>query len=93
MERGIFVNIKNRELLFSLIGSAISGKAVSSEYTGEFSSDVAKNIISVAKNHDIVQLLSAAIQKNPFVCKDNEIYSYLQKQTFQVVFRYEQLNY
>lgn len=87
------MNTKSREMMFSLISSAICGNVLQEEIKNDFSPETVSEIISVAKRHDVLQMISNGIEKTSLVPQGSSLHSELQKHTFSVVFRYEQLNF
>lgn len=83
----------NEKLMFSLISSAICGIDFPDEMKNTLSPEIVNDIVTVAKKHDVLQMISGGILNNSLVAPGSPVFSELQKHTFGVVFRYEQLNF
>ncbi len=80
---------KTIKLMFSLIGSAISGNLLSDEEKGLISEETVSEIITISNRHDIAHLVIYSLDKNSLLPNDKEI----KNEMFKAIYRYERMNF
>lgn len=82
-----------REVLFSLLRSAICGDPISNELKDVCSQELLNSVCKLAKKHDMAHLIAYATAKNGIETGDAELCKWLEKKQFQAVYRHEQSEY
>lgn len=85
--------METTKLFFELIRCAIKGDELSSQAVECLSNEQLISLFALAKEHDVVPMISYALCKNKLVQNNGEIYqNFINEQNFAVL-RYENINY
>ena len=79
---------QDTKIFFSILRSAISGEPMTESEKSAFPIELVPEFFSLAKSHDITQILAVGIEQNGLPGGEN-----IEKELIKAVYRYEQLNY
>ncbi len=79
---------KTNKILFSLLGSAVSGNKLKDELKENFKLELLPELYETAKKHDVAHLFALALKSNFFI--ENKK---IETEIIKAIYRYEQLNY
>ena len=80
-------------IFFALLRSAIKNQPLTSQEKELFNIGLLPEIYKLSCNHDLVHLVSMAIEKNQLLDKENEFLNKFRVRQLKAIFRYEKLNY
>ncbi len=82
------MNQRTTQILFSILRSGICGEALSEDEKSAYSEEILPEMFSVAKKHDITQILAAGLEQNELPGIEH-----MEMEQIKAVYRHEQLKY